>query len=406
MAEKTKHRYLHEVDLMRVIFIGGVLLNHTTTAFESRLVNTTKSHLFLEATHLALHFTRMGFMFMTGLVLVLNYYHRDPHWGQFWWKRYTSSGIPYVAWNAIIMLVATLIAGGGIDWPAYWAHLGNALQYGNEYYMYYILVTFQLYLLFPLLVLLFKKLPQHHLHVLGVSAVLQLLLLIAIKYWLPQVDTQHWLWWFRSYGNNVLVYQVYFIAGGFTAIHYDAVVAWLERQHRFIATMAGLLALGTVGLYFGNQNVLHLSRAATFSVHQPLIFVYDVFMISLVFWIGLQYARVRQRGLPGWIDRLVQAFSKVSFGIYLVQSLPLFALYGILGLLHVPAWGLLLLLPVGYLFVLGGALTISWFCYRVPPFGVLIGRPQWHPLKGVLAHVSNHATSHPAPATSVKSEDH
>lgn len=68
---------------MRVIFIGGVLLNHTTTAFEGRLVDTTNSQLLLEATHLALHFTRMGFMFMTGLVLVLNYYNRDHQWLRF-----------------------------------------------------------------------------------------------------------------------------------------------------------------------------------------------------------------------------------------------------------------------------------------------------------------------------------
>lgn len=406
MAQPVKRRYLHEVDLMRVIFIGGVLLNHTTTAFESRLVNTSHSQLILEATHLALHFTRMGFMFMTGLVLVLNYYHRDQHWGHFWLKRYTSSGIPYIAWNAIIMVVATLIASGKIDWPAYWAHLGNALQYGNEYYMYYILVTFQLYLVFPLLVLLFKKLPHAHYQILGVSALLQLVLLVGIKYWLPQVDTSHWLWWFRSYGNNVFVYQVYFVAGGFVAIHYDAVVAWLERQHRFIAGMAGVLALATVGLYFGNQQVLHLSTAATFSVHQPLIYIYDIFMISLVFWIGLRYAHARQRGLPGWLDRLIQAFSKVSFGIYLVQSLPLFALYGILGLLHLPAWVVLALLPIGYLFVAGGALAIAWFCYKVPPFGVLIGRPQWHPLKGVSAYVQNHVKSHTAPATRLRSEDH
>lgn len=390
MAERKKRRYLHEVDLMRVIFIGGVLLNHTTTAFESRLVDTTKSQLFLEATHLALHFTRMGFMFMTGLVLVLNYYHRDHQWLTFWRKRYVSSGIPYIAWNAIIMVVATFIASGTINWSQYWAHLGNALQYGNEYYMYYILVTFQLYLVFPLMVMLFKHFPQKHLHILAVSGLIQLILLIGIKYWLPNTDTSHWLWWFRSYGNNVFVYQFYFIAGGIVAIHYDKVVALIERNHRFIGWMTGILALGTVGLFFGDQNVLKLSAKATFSVHQPYIFIYDIFMLSFVFWLGLQYAKARQHGLPDWLDRIIKAFSKVSFGVYLVQSLPLFALYGLLGLVHLPAWAVLALLPVGYLFVFSGSLAISWFCYKVPPFGVLIGRPQWHLFsKGVSSHVKN-----------------
>ncbi|WP_235809234.1 hypothetical protein [Secundilactobacillus collinoides] len=60
MATKTKRPYLYEVDLMRVIFIFGVLLNHTTTVFMGHIVNTTNSQTFLEATHLILHFTRMG----------------------------------------------------------------------------------------------------------------------------------------------------------------------------------------------------------------------------------------------------------------------------------------------------------------------------------------------------------
>ncbi|WP_229311300.1 hypothetical protein [Streptococcus sp. HF-1907] len=36
---------------------------------------------------------------------------------------------------------------------------------------------------------------------------------------------------------------------------------------------------------------------------------------------------------------------------------------------------LALLFPLGYLLVLGGAWLFSYFCYKVPPFGVLVGRP-------------------------------
>lgn len=97
-TNKPKKPYLHEVDLMRNIFIFGVLLNHTTSAFARHMTNGSWSQLLLQATHLMLHFTRMGFMFMTGLVLFLNYYQRDhQNWWQFWKKRYTSVGIPYLA---------------------------------------------------------------------------------------------------------------------------------------------------------------------------------------------------------------------------------------------------------------------------------------------------------------------
>lgn len=107
LATKTKRPYLYEVDLMRVIFIFGVLLNHTTTVYMAHIVNTSNSQTFLEATHLILHFTRMGFMFMSGLVLTLNYYNREPHWVTFWKKRFSSSGIPYLAWDASFMGISS-----------------------------------------------------------------------------------------------------------------------------------------------------------------------------------------------------------------------------------------------------------------------------------------------------------
>lgn len=389
MATKKKKKYLYEVDLMRVLFIGGVLLNHTTTAFKNNVGSGSGSQLFIEATHLMLHFTRMGFMFMTGLVLVLNYYNRDNHWLGFWKKRYISVGIPYIGWNAILMWFATITAGVAINWPSYYKNLIDAIIHGNKYYMYYILVTFQLYLIFPLLVYMFKKLPNHHIAILVTSAIVQLLLVIGIKYWLPGVDRDSWWYLFRAYGLNVLVYQFYFIAGAFVAIHYDQVDKFIEKNHRVIGWSTLALSIGTVLLFFGNQYILKLSMSATESIHQPLIFIYDTFMIAFVFWIGRQYAHARNHGLPNWMDRIVRNMAKVSFGIYLVQTIPITLLYGILSTMHLPSIVMLLLLPVGYVFVLGGAFLISWFCYKIPPFGVLIGRPQCHLTKGVKKYVRN-----------------
>ncbi|GEO59086.1 acyltransferase [Companilactobacillus bobalius] len=389
MATKKKKKYLYEVDLMRVLFIGGVLLNHTTTAFKNNVGNGSGSQLFIEATHLMLHFTRMGFMFMTGLVLVLNYYNRDNHWLHFWKKRYISVGIPYIGWNAILMWFATVTAGVAINWPDYYKNLIDAIIHGNKYYMYYILVTFQLYLIFPLIVYMFKKLPKHHTAILAVSAIIQLLLVIGIKYWLPGVDRDSWWYLFRAYGMNVLVYQFYFIAGAFVAIHYDQVDKFIEKNHRVIGWSTLVMAIGTVFLFFGNQNILKLSMSATESIHQPFIFIYDTFMIAFVFWIGRQYAHARNNGLPKIIDRMVSNMAKVSFGIYLVQTIPITLLYGILSMIKLPSIVMLLLLPLGYAFVLGGAFLISWFCYKVPPFGILIGRPQWHLTKGVKKYVRN-----------------
>lgn len=377
MATKTKRPYLYEVDLMRVIFIFGVLLNHTTTVYMAHIVNTSNSQTFLEATHLILHFTRMGFMFMSGLVLTLNYYNREPHWVTFWKKRFSSSGIPYLAWNAIIM-VFLLVLGLGFSWQHLGADYWDAIIHGDQFYMYYILVTLQLYVLFPLLVMLFKKLPNSHAGIMVVSFIIQMFLMIGIKYWLPHVDTSHWWFLFKNYGENVLVYQFYFLFGAFVSIHYKEVDKFIGDHAKAIGFFTAVLALGTVALYWCNIHILKLSMAATMSVHQPYMLVYDTVMIIFVFWVGRRYAYARQHGLWPWVDRWIHNGAKVSFGIYLVQMIPLTFLTLIMNHIHMPAWLLVLCLPIGYAFVAGGAFLISWFCYKVPPFGVLIGRPQIH----------------------------
>lgn len=394
----TPHRkkpYLHEVDLMRNIFIFGVLLNHTTSAFTNHMANDSWSRLLLQASHLMLHFTRMGFMFMTGLVLFLNYYQRDnQNWWTFWKKRYTSVGIPYLAWNAILLFITMLSSGGTFNGQHYWQQLFDAVIHGNQFYLYYVFVTFQLYLIFPALVKLFKAHPQKHLTILMASLIGQLILLIGIKYGLPNVDRSSWPYWFRAYGMNIIVYQAYFIAGAFTAIHYQQVVSWLKAHAQTVYRTAGILALGTIGLYFYNQNILQLDLQHTQIVHQPYIMFYALAMISAVFLIGLKYADVRKNRLNPAIDHFIRLGAKLSFGIYLVQTIPLLLLNGILTYLDkLPSWVLLILLPLGYLFVLGSSFFISWLCYRVAPFGLLIGRPQRRTTKATQSSQQNKYTT-------------
>lgn len=78
-TSQSKRRYLYEVDLMRCIFIFGVLINHVSSLFTDAVSEKSTAYRFFTATHLIPHFTRMGFMFVTGLVLFLGYYKKRPH---------------------------------------------------------------------------------------------------------------------------------------------------------------------------------------------------------------------------------------------------------------------------------------------------------------------------------------
>lgn len=377
MTEQIKKRkYLYEVDLLRIIFIFGVLVNHVSTQFNNAIPNNEVQSTFLYGSHLAFHFTRMGFMFVTGLVLFLNYYFKKFNIWTFWKKRFLGVLWTYLIWIALYVFLNQLI-NGRLSWPSYWSETLHVWQFGDQFYMYYILVVLQLYVIFPGLVWLFRTFNHHK--IVGISFIFQLILLFLIKYVLPHIDTSHWIWWFRNYGFNIIVYQFYFIWGGYTAIHYDQVMAKLIKWRRLLGFATLILALGTVGLFFYNQNILHLSMSATEIIHQPYIFIYDIFIISWVVSLGLLYAQKRREGmLWKWVEPVVSLGAKIAFGIYLSQTLTLALLNGIIGLLPTKGWGLVALFPLGWILTVVLTFLLCWGFYKIPPFGLLIGRPQWH----------------------------
>lgn len=106
--------------------------------------------------------------------------------------------------------------------------------------------------------------------------------------------------------------------------------------------------------------------------------IYASLMICSVWCLSLAYAKRRTK--PSWakFEKFVSLSSKLSFGVYLTQTVGLTLLAYILLYVknYLNEWALFLLLPIGYLIVLGTSWLISYILYKVPPFGILIGRPQ------------------------------
>lgn len=376
----TKKPYLHEVDLMRLFFICGVLFNHTINVFTDAMTsNTDLPYYTVRSIRMMFHYTRMGFLFMSGLVLMMNYYNRHD-WPTFFKKRYKGSIWPYLIWNFILLAIATLDSATTLDISKFSLQYLSYVIHGNQSYMYFMLIVMQLYLLFPAIVWLFKRWPNHHNRILAISFATQLVLMITIKYYLQGLDTSNWLYWFKNYSINVFSYQFYFIAGAYMSLHHVEVYQLIKRHIKAIATVTLSLSLGTIVYYrIWNEKVLGLNTDLATTPHQPYMFIYDTMMIVLVFWLGKQYASWREHGMPAWLDHLVQRCAKVSFGMYLNQIIGLTTLAAILSHLTLADWQLALLIPVGYGFVLVYSFALAWFCYKVAPFGILVGRPQKRP---------------------------
>src|SRR5699024_1723755 len=134
-------------------------------------------------------------------------------------------------------------------------------------------------------------------------------------------------------------------------------------------------------LYVGDIRILNLSNHAAHSAHQPFILVYALTMIAFVFYLGRKYAYWREHGLWQQVDLLIKLGSKLSFGVYLVQTIPLTLLAYFLAQIQIAAWLLVVLTPLFYLLTVAASLLIAWLLYRIPPFGVLVGRSNIHKLK-------------------------
>lgn len=174
--------------------------------------------------------------------------------------------------------------------------------------------------------------------------------------------------------------------GGYVWLNYDKIKTWIKKHNVWIYSIAILLALGTWGLYLFNKKALSFDRHLATLVHQPYLMFYGVAAIFAIMAIGIKYSEVRTKSGWQWFSKLVSITSTLSFGIYLTQTAPIMILERTLDKLAVklPSVGFLLMAPVGLLFVLIGSWLISYFCYKVPPFGVLIGKSNSKKLKNLF----------------------
>lgn len=388
---KKKRTHLYEVDLMRCLFMIAVLATHVTTSYTDAFVGETHSRSLLLASHMMLHFSRMGFMFISGLVMFLVYYNRKIKLWPFWKKHIANVGIPYVFWIGLFAFIGLQLATQPFSWDVWFIKWIKTMWHASNYYMYYLYVTMQFYLVFPLMVLLFKKTEGHHNLVLAISAIVQFCFLIYAKYIYPGLDKSNWPYYFAHYGNDIFTYQYYFILGGYVWLNYDKIKAWLQKHHGWVYGIAILLALGTWVLYLFNSRYLGMTRHYATLVHQPYLMFYGTAVIFAVMAIGIKYAEVRTRPKWQWFSRLVGITSTLSFGVYLTQTLPIMVLERTLKhlALQVPSMVLLLMFPLGLLFVLAGSWLISYLCYKIPPFGILVGRSNSSKLKALFKKASN-----------------
>ncbi|HEX6817719.1 MAG TPA: acyltransferase, partial [Ktedonobacterales bacterium] len=415
-AHVSGRAHLHELDMLRVVTAFGVVAVHVlayTVIYNATQVGALLQH----GVESAMHYTREVFMFTTALVLVYTYIGKRFNLTLFTRKRFIGVAVPYILWSIIYILhdahptaPLALLSLTGHDLIA-----GTA-----SFQLYYILLTIQFYMLFPVFLWVLPRLDRHPWVVLGAAAVVQLAIL-----WLDYAYAQRNPFastplgvFINTYQNSfVLMYPFYFVLGGICALHLPRIKAFTLRHGKLVASVFAAMLAVFVGAYAYRITLGHEDTVYVISVLQPLMLPYSVAVIAFVWWISVRWAsaprhartsrqtqstgqthetayeaapsaQIAPRGSRGW-----RVLADATFGVYLVH--PLFMYWAMDKVVPLLAKGVPepVLVALVWTITVAGSSLLSIALMYTPVLSRLVGRAA--PLPVILARPLNAVGARP-----------
>jgi peptidoglycan/LPS O-acetylase OafA/YrhL len=301
----SAREHLHYVDLVRVLTVALVIGVHVL-AFAPVAPNIA-----LGAVTVVFHVSREVFFLLTAFVLTYGTGRGAVRWPVFWRRRYLFVVLPYLLWS-LVYFVAN---------PVPWTPVASAVgEFGHElltgtarYHLYFLLVSMQIYLVFPLIRGLLRVTRRHHGLLLTGCAAFQLLFELAVQ---QQWQAGPLTGWLRGPDALLPSYLGYVVAGAVAGWHREELIGWTRRHSRRVfAGCAAAVGLG-IGVYLVQVWVAGQTPPTAAAVFQPVVVVESVAIGWAFLAAGLRW---QDRGRPA--HRLVRAGSDASFGIYLSHPL-------------------------------------------------------------------------------------
>jgi poly(3-hydroxybutyrate) depolymerase/peptidoglycan/LPS O-acetylase OafA/YrhL len=369
-------------DLIRLIIMVFVVSVHTL-AFAGG--NVTMS---IGAVTTVFHTSRELFLLLTALVLTYNYGRRPLTAGRFLRRRFWLVLPAYITWTAIYYAADGHSRGA---FPAAFLHdLANA---GARYHLYFLLVSMQIYLLFPLIRWVLKKTEGYHAWLFGVALAYQAWLTVGLHYRVGRQGNGLIAQFLNGAGQGYWIdtYVLYVVAGALAGWHFEQLCAFTRRHLRSgwrVALVAAAGVAAGIGVYLIEIEVFGATPNNASAVFQPVVIFEALVFGWALLGAGLLWS---DRGAP--LRKFCAAGSASSFGIYLAHPLVLQALLliagshyfgrhgGLIGWLHRLSHSsleVLILLFIAVPLIYACAWMIASAVRRTPVSLLLTGR-EWKP---------------------------
>jgi peptidoglycan/LPS O-acetylase OafA/YrhL len=356
---RSGSKHLWQIDVVRLLTFTAVIAVHSL-AFTEQPDNRLAA-----GAMMLLQFGREVFFALTGFVLVYTAWEKTPKAGKFWLRRISYVAIPYAAWTSIYYAYSVL---GPQHLSPSWSVFGlDLLDGGAMYHLYFLLVTLQLYLLFPLLLAFVRRTYERAWAVLGVVAAANLVWLAVLQYVPAPSGTAGWFW---DHAYELLpTYAMYVLAGCYAAVHLPKLQRVVDRRPKALALVAALCGTVAVGVYALQLGYMAPRSAA--NVLQPATLFSCLSAAILLYLLGSRWASGPRRSVA-----TIALLSDASFGVYLAHPLVLQLLldHGLGNSRQaIPA---ALATVVGILAAGVGGLAIALAARRTPLSLLLTGRPR------------------------------
>jgi peptidoglycan/LPS O-acetylase OafA/YrhL len=366
---------VRQIDALRVLSCFSVITVHAVGApFPPDSIG-------LGETSFLLHYSREVFFFVSALVLVRTYYPRLgpngrlPDESGFRLRRLRMIGVPYLWWTTLYLAVSIFHTRGSEpfsqtldDLPLRWLYL---VATGNgSYHMYFLLVTLQYAVAFPLVLRLLRRTQGRHGRVLAVSVLLQLATLACYQWVLLPDDG-----WRGVLGDASLpAYQFWLVGGAVAGLH-------LEQWHRWVVShrplvLAAVPAAAAVLLWVYWAQVPTRGGLGASSPLQPIMVLWSVAALGALYLLAVW---IMERGAPG----LKNAFSylaQLSFGVYLAHPMVLDLVLAVLrrtGLMAASVW----VSVIALVLTVVGTVAVCSALHRTPLSLPLMGRARLSPAR-------------------------
>ncbi|OWA35690.1 acyltransferase [Saccharibacillus sp. O16] len=323
-AVSTQRERLPQLDTFRALAILGVIHVHATSAAVFESVDL-KAFYLINFLNVFFRYGTPAFIMLSSFVLFYNYYDR-PLTGRlvmgFYKKRILYILLPYFLISAVYFVYKMHVAGTlgtGIEsremmLTRFWTNLSEGTAYTHLYFVY---ISVQFYILFPLLLMLFKSSKWFVRWAIPIGLVLQWAFVFWNRYELQS----------QTKASYAITYLSYYMIGAVLAIHFDKIRGWLMYDGKQMPPMTrswnrvlwfcwSMVVVMHVWFY----QEIRLGHMAPSSLYYELFWNLHTMLTALVL---MRTSFVLYRRAPKFLVRWLTRLGELSFAIYLLHPLVL-----------------------------------------------------------------------------------